>query len=503
MPLYEKYRPQTLDDFVGHDATVKKLCRWMEAHILGKTQNSKPADVERIRVSHRPNVVLVGNAGVGKTTLATVLFRKYDYDIVELNASDVRTGEQVDAVFKEIMKSTRNVVQMLNHVTQRIAILMDEIDGLSTGDKGGMKRVQYYLQKNAWYCPIILTSNIDNYTRASARGFADIKKSCNVYTLGEQPPAILFRRVESIVEKESLADILPPTFLGILIKLVCEKGRGDFRYVLNTVELVAMLAKASKDLDLDDMITFIQSNQKDAFYELYEATNRIFRPSTTPEQCFLLFDLERYNLPIHVYDALYERIGTLGKSEVPPLRKTEKSEVHHLRKTEKSEVHLHRILRSYVSSIAVEDVMYGSQRWELFDTLCALTVYATCGYYRQIAVARQDTAVARQDTVVARQDTAVARQDTAVAPCSRLFSRANTIRANMETRTNKTKATHTTPRNYHLWIESVVYKLLENPYTIRHEMERMGLTRDELMRLLKSSHCYTKAYERFRELGIF
>jgi len=484
MPLYEKYRPQTLEDFAGHEATVKKLCRWMDAHVLGKTQTAKPADVERARVSHRPNVVLVGNAGVGKTTLATVLFRKYDYDIVELNASDVRTGEQVDAVFKEIMKSTRNVVQMLNHVTQRIAILMDEIDGLSTGDKGGMKRVQYYLQKNAWYCPIILTSNIDNYTRASAKGFADIKKSCSVYTLGEQPPAILFRRVESIVAKENLADILPSTFLGILIKLVCEKGRGDFRYVLNTVELVAMLARASKDLDLADMITFIQSNQKDAFYELYEATNRIFRPSTTPEQCFLLFDLERYNLPIHVYDALYERVGAIDKSEVHLRQVPDKSEVHPLLKTDKSEVHLHRILRSYVSSIAVEDVMYGSQRWELFDTLCALTVYATCGHYRQLDVL--DTS----------------KQPSATAP-SRLFSRANTIRANTETRTTKTKATHTTPRNYHLWIESVVYKLLENPYTIRNEMERMGLSRDELMRLLKSSHCYTKAYERFRELGIF
>ena len=473
MPLYETYRPQKLEDFVGHEATVKKLCRWMEAHVLGKTPNTKPADVERMRVAHRPNVVLVGNAGVGKTTLATVLFRKYDYDIVELNASDVRTGEQVDAVFKEIMKSTRNVVQMLNHVTQRIAILMDEIDGLSTGDKGGMKRVQHYLQRNAWYCPIILTSNIDNYTRASAKGFADIKKSCSVYTLGEQSPMNLYRCVESIVEKERLSDILPPTFLGILIKLVCEKGRGDFRYVLNTVELVAMLAKAKhlddrdNDLDLNDMMTFIKSNEKDAFYEIYEATNRIFRPSTTPEQCFLLFDLERYNLPIHVYDALYERT----RGECDPA----KSEIHR---------RLHRILRSYVSSIAVEDTMYGSQRWELFDVLCAMTVYATCGYYRGIPTT-PDSASSHNP-----------------AP-SRLFSRANTIRANTETRVKKSHLTHTTPRNYHVWIESVVYKLLENPYTIRQEMERMGLTRDELMRLLKSSHCYAKAYERFRELGIF
>ncbi|MGH9876558.1 MAG: AAA family ATPase, partial [Nitrososphaerales archaeon] len=76
----EKYRPQTVKEMVGNEDARITFLEWL----VNWKNGSKP-------------VLLVGPPGVGKTTLVKAIVKELGYDMVELNASDVRTKENLQS----------------------------------------------------------------------------------------------------------------------------------------------------------------------------------------------------------------------------------------------------------------------------------------------------------------------------------------------------------------------------------------------------------------------
>lgn len=80
---------------------------------------------------------LYGDSGIGKTTFVKNLLKKLDYDTIIYNASNIRNKSIIDEISKNNMSDT-NVVSMFYKKKRKIAIIMDEIDGMNSGDKGGI-----------------------------------------------------------------------------------------------------------------------------------------------------------------------------------------------------------------------------------------------------------------------------------------------------------------------------------------------------------------------------
>src|SRR3989441_12905221 len=80
-PWTIKYKPRTSKDVAGNKPAIEKLRDWIESWKKGRP--SKTA------------VVLYGAAGVGKTSVTEALAREHGGDLVEINASDQRSGENV------------------------------------------------------------------------------------------------------------------------------------------------------------------------------------------------------------------------------------------------------------------------------------------------------------------------------------------------------------------------------------------------------------------------
>ena len=78
-----------------------------------------------------------GGPGSGKTTFIINILKELDYDIIKYDAGDIRNKTIIDTITKHNM-ADRNVLSMYYKKVKRIVIIMDEIDGMNNGDKGGI-----------------------------------------------------------------------------------------------------------------------------------------------------------------------------------------------------------------------------------------------------------------------------------------------------------------------------------------------------------------------------
>jgi hypothetical protein len=82
-------------------------------------------------------IYLYGLSGIGKTKLIYNILNSLDYDIIYYSASNMRNKSIIDNITQYNM-STVNVLSLLQKKQKKIAIIMDEIDGMNNGDKGGI-----------------------------------------------------------------------------------------------------------------------------------------------------------------------------------------------------------------------------------------------------------------------------------------------------------------------------------------------------------------------------
>jgi SpoVK/Ycf46/Vps4 family AAA+-type ATPase len=113
-------------------------------HILGRTIIAD--EIKNILTSMTANkndlnvkkgIYIYGNPGVGKTYFMENILRNMNYDIIKYDAGDIRNKNIIDTITKHNM-SDANVLSLLNKKKQHISIIMDEIDGMNNGDKGGL-----------------------------------------------------------------------------------------------------------------------------------------------------------------------------------------------------------------------------------------------------------------------------------------------------------------------------------------------------------------------------
>ena len=152
---------------------------WSPTHIE-KTICLHPSAEQQIETwlekpSHAA-VLLYGEPGVGKTTLAHRSLRKKNVKIIEFNASHTRSGTSFRKIILPLLKEGGIVNMLETGKRGGIGIILDEIDGLSQGEKGGLKELLDFLrswkpsQENT---PLILISNT-----LDSRNLIQISKLC-------------------------------------------------------------------------------------------------------------------------------------------------------------------------------------------------------------------------------------------------------------------------------------------------------------------------------------
>lgn len=145
----------------------------------------------------QPAVLLLGAPGIGKTTIAHRVFRTAGLKTVEFNASHTRSGTSFRKTILPLLREG-GIVQMIESGKKGgIGVLLDEIDGLSNGERGGLNELHTYLKSKEVKDgrPLILISN-----SMDTRTLQQIAKLCLTFKvdpvatdilrewLGKEPP---------------------------------------------------------------------------------------------------------------------------------------------------------------------------------------------------------------------------------------------------------------------------------------------------------------------------
>ena len=88
-------------------------------------------------IENKKGLYVYGSPGCGKTYFVEQILREIDYDIIKYDAGDVRNKNLIESLTSDHLANV-NVLDMMKRKKRKIAIIMDEIDGMNSGDKGGI-----------------------------------------------------------------------------------------------------------------------------------------------------------------------------------------------------------------------------------------------------------------------------------------------------------------------------------------------------------------------------
>ena len=97
----------------------------------------KEFEKNKNNLSFKKGIYVYGDPGTGKTTFVTNILKEMNYDIIKYDAGDIRNSSVIEEITKHNM-SDKNIMSLFNKNIRKIAIIMDEIDGMNNGDKGGI-----------------------------------------------------------------------------------------------------------------------------------------------------------------------------------------------------------------------------------------------------------------------------------------------------------------------------------------------------------------------------
>src|SRR5207247_2740623 len=241
-PWTTKYRPRTSKDVAGNKTAVEKLRDWVES--WSKRRLMKPA------------VLRYGPAGVSKTSVTEALARERGWDLVEINASDKRSGDILAKVAG--LASTQSTLFSKGRL-----ILLDEVDGINLrADQAAVTTILQIIKETQY--PLILTEN-DPWD-PKIRPLREACLQIELKRLGVRDGLPLLRNILNQEGVKANEDAL---------RLILDRDRGDIRSILNDMQL---LSSRHRSLTVDDIDLL---SGRDRTESIFEVLRVIFNSLTT------------------------------------------------------------------------------------------------------------------------------------------------------------------------------------------------------------------------------
>ncbi|NVM28625.1 MAG: replication factor C large subunit [Candidatus Helarchaeota archaeon] len=267
----QKYFPEKEGEIVGNPSAVKRINEFLASY--------------RRKTSKDKAIVLVGPPGTGKTAAVYVLATKYNFDLFEINASDVRNQAKIKrivgtAAMKKSIKGNLGTI-----------ILVDEVDGISgMQDRGGIGALIKIIKDTR--NPIILTAN-----DLSDQKFSTLKRNVQQVKFKSIQKNTISKTLKKICKQENIEHD------DRVLMQISENAKGDLRAAINDLQSVA---EGKSSLSIDDLENLHQIRDEEK--TLFEALRVIFKEQNVRTIQKILWQVD---LSTRDFGLLMQRINEL------------------------------------------------------------------------------------------------------------------------------------------------------------------------------------------------
>ena len=262
----EKYRPDTLEGYVGNEHILEKVKIYIENE-----------DV--------PHLLLYGVAGTGKTTLAKIITNQIDCDVMYINASDENS---VDAVRDKI----RGFASSMGFRKWKVVIL-DESDYLTPNAQAALRNLMETFSKSTRF---ILTCN---YVE---KVIDPIQSRCQTFAITPPSKKEVAKRLHQILTEEGVS------FQNEELAILVNSGYPDIRRVLNAAQRQVV----NGELKIDTTST-VQANYIDNVVKILQKGGDIKQQFTEIRQIIADSKVKDFT---PLYRGLYDEIDTYADGKV-------------------------------------------------------------------------------------------------------------------------------------------------------------------------------------------
>jgi replication factor C large subunit len=239
-----KHRPTDLSEFVDNEEAISALEKWLASWKTGKPS--------------KKTAFLFGPPGIGKSESLILLARKFGFDLVEMNASDHRTRDNVQRVAG--MASMESSLYGKTKI-----ILLDELEGMSgTEDRGGLSVILSLTETTRTPLVLVATDMWD-------RRFTSFRRSSLFVEFKHVPTRSIIPRLRDICRKEGI-EAQEEALL-----MIAERSRGDLRSAI--IDLQA-LAEGKNSLTYQDVNWMESRDRQD---RIFDVLKNIFNAKTCQE----------------------------------------------------------------------------------------------------------------------------------------------------------------------------------------------------------------------------